>query len=226
MAGKAPARRGQEMTEDIIASSIRFARERMAGLKPSHGWDHVQRVAELAQRIGLAEGADAFIVRCAAILHDIARGSEDNPGGGPCHAELGSRTAYEFLTASGLDVERAERIAHCILTHRFRGGREPKTLEARVVHDADKLDSIGAVGIGRAFLFAGEVGAKLHNGDTDVLKTSAYTEEDTAYREYMVKLRRVKDRLLTPTGRSIAKGRHDFMVRFFERLQEEADGTA
>ena len=213
------------MTEEIIAASIRIARERMSGLKPSHGWDHVQRVAELARRIGLAEGADAFIVRCAAILHDIARESEDGPGG-PCHAELGSKTAYDFLTARGLDAGRAEHIAHCILTHRFRGGREPETLEARVVHDADKLDSIGAVGIGRAFLFAGEVGAYLHNGDADILKTRAYTEEDTAYREYMVKLRHVKERMLTRTGRSLAKRRHDFMVRFFERLQDEAKGEA
>ncbi|NTV81599.1 MAG: phosphohydrolase, partial [Candidatus Aminicenantes bacterium] len=90
--------------------------------------------------------------------------------------------------------------------------------------DADKLDSIGAVGIGRAFLFAGEIGAMLHDEAVDVAKTSPYTREDTAYREYLVKLRRVKDRMTTREGRRIAAGRHRFLTAFFERLHKETDG--
>ncbi len=100
----------------------------------------------------------------------------------------------------------------------------PKSLEAKILFDADKLDSIGAVGIGRAFLFAGEVGAKLHNGHQDLSKTVSYSREDTAYREFQVKLRKIKDRLLTPSGRKLAEGRHRFMVRFFERLDAEVKG--
>jgi uncharacterized protein len=90
--------------------------------------------------------------------------------------------------------------------------------------DADKLDSIGAVGIGRAFLFAGEVGARLHNKDSDISKTKPYTREDTAFREYMVKLRWVRDRMFTKEGKRIAAERHKYMVDFFHRLDKETDG--
>ena len=80
------------------------------------------------------------------------------------------------------------------------------------------------MGIGRAFLFAGEVGAKLHNSDIDVEKTKAYTREDTAYREFVVKLRKIKEKMLTREGKRIAKERHDYMVKFFERLDREVKG--
>lgn len=212
--------------ESIIEKSVAFAREKMKNLKPSHGWDHVQRVVRTAGRIAAAEGADPFIVQVSAILHDIARETQDASHGKQDHASLGSAMAHEFLLASGLDINRARHIADCIATHRYRGKNAPATLEAKVVYDADKLDSVGAVGIGRAFLFAGEVGAKLHNHDTDIHATSAYSEEDTAYREFTMKLKHIKDKMLTEEGRRIARDRHDFMVKFFERLDAEAEGKA
>jgi uncharacterized protein len=98
-------------------------------------------------------------------------------------------------------------------------------LEARTLFDADKLDSIGAIGIGRAFLFAGEVGAKLHNPEMDLHNTQPYTEQDTGYREFKLKLSKIKDRMLTVEGRRLARERHAFMEEFFERLQQEWDGT-
>ena len=115
-------------------------------------------------------------------------------------------------------------VVHCIRTHRFRKRAVPRTLEARILFDADKLDSIGAVGVGRAFLFAGEIGARLHDKDIDVRRTKPYTREDTAYREYLVKLRRLKDRMTTREGKRLAAGRHRFMAAFFTRLNKETDG--
>jgi uncharacterized protein len=117
-----------------------------------------------------------------------------------------------------------EGVIHCIQTHRFRKRVVPISKEAKILFDADKLDSIGAVGIGRAFLFAGEVGARLHNKDINLRKTKPYTKEDTAYREYLIKLRKIKDRIFTKEGKRIARERHRFMVEFFERLNRETDG--
>jgi len=111
-----------------------------------------------------------------------------------------------------------------VRSHRFRGNDEPKTLEAKVLFDADKLDSIGAVGIARAFLFAGEVGAKLHNPDIRVENTLPYSKDDTGYREFKLKLSRIKDRILTTEGRKLAKERHEFMETFFKRFIEEYEG--
>ncbi len=132
--------------------------------------------------------------------------------------------ARQILTRHQFPAGKTEAVAHCIRAHRFRGRHEPKTLEARVLFDADKLDSIGAIGIGRAYLFAGEVGAKLHNPEADPERTRPYTEEDTAYREYRVKLCRIRDRMLTPEGRRLAAERQAFMEEFFRRLNREVAG--
>jgi len=91
-----------------------------------------------------------------------------------------------------------------------------------IVYDADKLDSIGAVGIGRAFHFAGRIGARLHNTAAEAVGAPAYSVEDSAYREYLVKLRHVPERMLTPSGRRLAVDRARFMDEFFHRLNDEA----
>lgn len=212
--------------EGILESAAAFGRERMARLHSSHGWDHVERVALLSEQIAATEPvADRFILRVSVLLHDIARIDEAESGGTICHAERGSALAFEYLGGLGLDRERAGLVRDSILTHRFRNDHVPATIEAKILYDADKLDSIGAVGIGRAFLFSGEVGARLHNPDIDVLLTEAYGKEDTAYREYMVKLRFISGRMLTAEGRRRAESRHRFMEEFFGRLHDEVRGV-
>ncbi len=192
--------------------------------KGSHDWEHTGRVYKLAVHIAKKEKVQAEIVSIAAYLHDIARGIEDKSGGKIDHALEGGKMAFGILISLGLSSDKTAQVCHCIETHRFRGKLRPKSPEAKVLFDADKLDSIGAVGIGRAFLFAGEVGAKLHNKGVDISKTKPYTEEDTAYREYMVKLRHVRSRMLTKEGKRLAKKRHDYMEAFFKRLDMETEG--
>jgi uncharacterized protein len=191
----------------------------------SHDLEHTGRVLRLALHIGKKQKANLEIIRLAAVLHDIARHAEDKSGGVIDHAVCGAKKAAAILKRNGCPDEKIHMVCHCIITHRFRGKLKPKTNEAKCLFDADKLDSIGAVGIGRAFLFAGEVGAKLHNKGVDLSRTKPYTEEDTAYREYMVKLRLVKNRILTAEGRRIAEKRHEYMAEFFKRLNSEVKGS-
>jgi uncharacterized protein len=192
--------------------------------KGSHDWDHLERVYNLCLQIGKKENADIETLKMAAILHDIGREYEDKLNGKICHAEKGAILARKILEKHNLDKERIKKIIHCVESHRFRGHKIPQSKEAKILFDADKLDSIGAVGVGRAFLFAGEIGAKLHNRDVDMEKTEPYTKEDTAYREYLVKLIKVKDKMLTQEGKRIAEERHKFMTNFFNRLNNEIDG--
>ena len=132
--------------------------------------------------------------------------------------------ATEILTKHGLDDAFIQHIAECIRTHRAKSKVIPGSIEAKVVYDADKLDAIGAIGIARTFVFAGEIGARVHNADVDIYKTKSYTKEDTAYREYMLKLRYLKDKLYTDEGRRIALERSKFMDEFFKRLNAEVEG--
>ena len=209
---------------DLIRRVREQAKAFFNDARGSHDWDHTHRVYRLCERIGSAEGADMDVLLSAAYLHDIARGRQDSSNGALCHAEAGARMAASVVADLPMSDARKENILHCIQAHRFRGQSPPRTLEARVLFDADKLDAIGAVGVARAFLFAGEVGARLHNPDIDIEKSKPYSREDTGYREYKVKLCKVKDRMLTRTGRRLAEERHHFMEQFFQRLQDEHEG--
>jgi uncharacterized protein len=201
-----------------------LVQKEMKSSPASHGRDHVKRVYELCLKIGKKEKADLTILSLAALFHDIGRKEEQVSGGKVCHAQVGAEKAGRFFDQLGISDPIKRAVLHCIRSHRFRGKQVPESLEARILFDADKLDSIGAIGIGRAFLFAGEVGAKLHNAHKDLSKTVSYSREDTAYREFQVKLIKIKDRMLTPRGKTMAEGRHRFMIRFFKRLDEEIKG--
>ncbi len=109
--------------------------------------------------------------------------------------------------------------------HRFREDTPPETIEAKVLFDADKIDAIGAVGVARAYLFAGELGARLHNPENNIQNTKSYSKDDTGYREFKIKLCKIKDRVLTSEGYKMAVKRHDFMVNFFQRFLEEYNGN-
>jgi len=217
----------QKMTGSVESLLLRIreqARAHFSQAKGSHDWDHTLRVHRLCRRIGTAEGADLLVTEAAAYLHDIGRGHQDRTNGTLCHAEKGAAMAREMLKAYPLTDNRRENIIHCIAAHRFRRGDTPRTVEASVLFDADKLDAIGAVGVARAFLFAGELGARLHSPEVDVAQAPAYSIDDTGYREYVVKLSRIRDRIITVTGRRLADERHRFMAGFFDRFIEEYEG--
>jgi uncharacterized protein len=139
---------------------LRLVRKEMKTALNSHGWDHVKRVYDCCLKLGKKEKGDLVILRLAALLHDIGRREEHASKGKICHARVGAQKAEMILSQFGVPEETKQEVLHCIRSHRFRGKQCPESLEARILFDADKLDSIGAVGIGRAFLFAGEVGAR------------------------------------------------------------------
>ncbi len=214
-----------ENEKKILQEVRQLAEQMFQNISGSHDWDHTLRVYRLCKRIGVVEKADLFVLKTAALLHDIGRGCQDRTNGEICHAQAGAEMADSMISHMAFSSDQKNNILHCIRSHRFRGGQEPKTIEAKVLFDADKLDAIGAVGVARAYLFAGEVGARLHNPHNDIENTSAYSREDTGYREFKVKLCKIKDRIMTAEGQRIAQARHEFMSVFFERLIEENEGV-
>lgn len=207
-----------------LVQARKMAERLLGGGAGSHDWEHTLRVYRLCRDIGPREGADMVVVLVAALLHDIGRVHQDTSRGAVCHAEQGAKMAARLVAELPLTEAQKANVVHCVRAHRFRKEPAPDTIEAQVLFDADKLDAIGAVGVARAYQFAGELGARFHNPGNDVRHTAAYSREDTGYREYQVKLRHVRDRMLTDAGRRVAEGRHDFMVRFFERFLEEIEG--
>lgn len=204
----------------------------------AHNLDHVERVYRLC--LVLAEGErdlDLEILKLAALLHDIARVREDRDDSGQTdHAVLGAEMAGKILRDLDYPPERATRVAECITTHRFRSGKAPQTKEAQILFDADKLDVIGAIGVARSFMLAGEYGEKLysdepladyvaHNlGGGKPLGRVKQVREHTSNLEYELKLKHIPERLYTSKARQIAADRVAFMDRFFERLKLEITG--
>ena len=199
------------------------ARRYYEGADAIHDFDHVQRVLALAERLAQEENADLEIVRTATLLHDVARGQGDRMASD--HAHAGAEFARELL--AGHPAEKVEAVAHAIAAHRFRTGPDPQTLEAQVLHDADKLDAIGAIGVARAFAYGGYEGQRLWAEVLPGYRESRDTRhEHTPVHEFHIKLSRIKDRLLTPSARKLAEERHAFMVAFFEQLDREVRGLA
>lgn len=188
----------------------------------SHDLDHTMRVHDMCLYIGKKEWADLEILEISSLLHDIWRPKQHETKGKVCHAEYWAILAKEMLEKFWLEKEKTDHVVHCVSTHRFRKWGTPETLEAKILFDADKLDSIGAVWIWRAFMYANEVWARLHNDEnTNIEKTEEHGPEDTAFREYMFKLIKVKDKLFTETAKKIAKEKQETMIKFFDSLKKE-----
>jgi len=205
---------------------------------PVHGFDHVLRVLELAERLGRGLGADLEVLRAAALLHDAAGAApapaaaaaaeQTEQAGGRATHELDSADfARSVLQAEGWPAERIEAVTHCIRAHRFRGAEGPSTLEAQVLFDADKLDVLGAFGVARTLGYALQAGQSFFaEPSARFLETGALEpgEPHSAYHEYLFKLRHVSGRLHTEPARRLAERRHAVMKAFFEQLAAEAHG--
>ena len=197
----------------------------------AHNLDHVMRVYNLCLMISKYEENVDLEILIPAVLHDIARVEESEDKTGKIdHAVLGSEIAENILIKLEYDREKIEKIKHCIITHRFRTGNEPRTLEAKILFDSDKLDAIGAIGIARTFMLSGQCGQRLELNNS----INEYLNDNTAENgrikdmskhnpiiEYEVKLKNIPDKLYTKKAKEIGEDRIEFMEQYFNRLKSE-----
>ena len=193
---------------------------------PVHGFDHILRVYHLAERLAQEEGADLEVVRAAALLHDAeGNATADASFDRLDHHHSSASFARKTLLAEGWSEARIAAVEHCIRAHRFRDRSEqPLTLEAQVLYDADKLDAIGATGVARAIAYAAAHRQPFYSQPSSrflELGELEPGEGHSAYHEYLFKLSKIKDGLYTQAGRTLAQGRHTYMVSFFKRLEKE-----
>ena len=113
-----------------------------------HDQQHIYRVLFHALEINRQEGGDRDVVIAACLLHDIAR-EDQRMNGTIDHAQLGAERALAWLHENGFDTDFAKRVADCIRCHRYRGDNVPRTTEAKILYDADKIDAAGLIGIAR-----------------------------------------------------------------------------
>ncbi len=192
----------------------------------SHNSSHIFRVENLAKRMAKEEGADLEIIEAAALLFDIARGLEDK-GLIEDHASEGVKIAKKVLTEIGFPKEKIAAVCHAIYVHRRSKNRRPRTLEAKILRDADYLDAMGAVDISR--VFASVLQSKKY-------KKPIYRDEKcekcpdpnySAIHFFVYKLQHPKHQprnFYTKLGKKLAKGRFKFMKEFVDRFVDEWHG--
>jgi uncharacterized protein len=194
---------------------------------PVHGFDHVERVVRMAERLAREVGADQEIVRAAALVHDAAGAHPEAGEARHDHEQDSAAVARRVLTDEGWPEERIRAVEHCIRAHRFRGKERPQTLEAQVLFDADKLDVMGAFGAARTIGYALQAGTPIYATPSRAFLDRGERESGephSAYHEYLFKLRRVRDRLYTEPARQIGERRHHVLCAFFDQLAAEAEG--
>jgi uncharacterized protein len=187
----------------------------------AHGWEHVYRVYHLALHIAEHEHADGFIVGMAALLHDLGRTIRDlsQP-----HAERSAALATELLARYHLPQDTEQAILHAILAHNYRRGITPATLEARVLYDADRLDSLGASGLMRwAMTMRSRRWSewKSYHPDDPFAIDRVPDEQHYLLDRFFTKLLTIPEFMTTATGRAMAQRRMPFLHLFLQELQQE-----
>jgi len=212
--------------EEIIRKTAEYVRATLEGEASGHDWWHAYRVWKVAQTIGKQEGADLFVVELAALLHDIADWKFHDGD-----ETVGPQKARTWLTSLHVQKDIIDHVCEIIETVSFKGAgvaTPMRTLEGKVVQDADRLDAIGAIGIGRCFAFGGSKGRLMYDPQQKVLlheSAESYKKNDsTSLNHFYEKLFLVKDRINTKTARDIAQQRHEYMKVFVKRFLDEWNG--
>lgn len=186
----------------------------------AHDFGHVRRVVALALQIGCAEDGDAQTYVPAAWLHDLVNLPKDHPQRSFA-SRLSAEKASGFLQGAGYDPDRVEAIAHAIAAHSFSAGIPPRTLEAKIVQDADRLESLGAIGIARTFAVSGALGRALFHPHDPLARMRSPDDIAFGLDHFEIKLFRIAETMQTETGRAIAAQRVAFMRDFREQMAAE-----
>lgn len=224
-----------KLESEKMEKIIEYAKQNLSNDFPSHDFSHTERVVKLSSHLALSEpSADKEVIEIAAWLHDIGRNEEDKSKASNKekkfdHAEIGANKAEIFLKNLEYSQIKTDAVIHAIKTHRYRKkdpNSTPNTIEAKILYDADKLDSIGAIGVARAYSYAGEQKYKLYSDfnpdkEEDYKGMKKDPKKHTPVIEYQVKLKFVKDTIFTKRAKEIAEKRHIFISTYFKELENE-----
>ena len=188
----------------------------------AHDKEHIYRVLYLAFDIAKHEtNVDMDILIASCLLHDIGR-EEQFRNQNLCHAKIGGEKAYAYLIENGWSLPKAEHIKSCIISHRFRSDNPPKTIEAKILFDSDKLDVTGTLGIARTLLYKGQVSEPLYSIDeSNNILDGTNDENPSFFQEYKYKLEKLYDKFYTHRGNQIAKERQESAMIFYNSMLKE-----
>ena len=215
------------MNTVLIDCTVNFVKEKLHGAEAGHDWFHIERVWKLSKKIAETENCNLEVVELSALLHDIA---DPKFHGGD--ETLALKISREFLEREKASAEIIEQVLFIIKNISFKNrGEIPETIpvELKIVQDADRLDAIGAIGIGRAFAYGGFMKREMHNPDVSHEIHNTFEEykskSGSTINHFYEKLLLLKDKMNTKTGREKAMERHEFMESFLVEFYSEWEGS-
>lgn len=191
----------------------------------AHDLSHLHRVWQTAQQLLAASpAADALVVLAACYLHDLVNLAKDHP-----ERHLASQQAADLacrqLAALDFPADKLAAVGHAIAAHSFSAGIAPRTLEAKIVQDADRLDALGAVGLARLFYTAGRLNSALAHPDDPLGDGRPLDDKAYALDHIAVKLATLPATMQTAAGRRLGEQRlhwlEDFRATFVGEWQAE-----
>lgn len=218
------------MNKKVVSEVEAFLQKQMSGDISGHDWLHVDRVRRTALRIAANEPkADKVLVELGALLHDSA----DHKLHGDDEAATLSKLRKK-LRRIGLDDTTCDAVLHIVDNTSYSKGlgkeNPMKSLEGRIVQDADRLDAMGAIGIARAFTYGGFKGDRPLYAPVRKVKTFKTTElyrkgkAASTIHHFYEKPLLLKDNMNTKTGKRLAQRRHTFLEQYLKEFHDEVDG--
>lgn len=187
----------------------------------SHAFDHVERVYNLALRLAEKNNIDLDVLKAAVLLHDIARVKEDN-NEVECHAEEGAEMAKSILKEMNFPEDKIELVSYAIRVHRHSKGMKAETKEAEILQDADRLDALGAITVGRMFSTGGELNRPLYDPSIPLEGKSVNSSTIHGFYRKIFKIK--PEEFNTEEAKKIAKERYKFVEEFVDRFLKEWNG--
>jgi uncharacterized protein len=212
---------------DIATKVKEFLENESSG----HDFYHAERVFNNAIYLQEHEGGDLFVIGAAALIHDVCRPWEKKTG--KSHfGEEALKIIEDILHQVNINENKIQQILEVIKLHDIYDWTEKmkdKSVELQIVQDADNLDAIGAIGIGRTFAFGGAHNLQMYCPGENLNFTKDFVE-DTKYQtstigHFYEKLLRLKDNMNTETGKKIAQIRHQVMEDFLKQFFDEWNGN-
>jgi uncharacterized protein len=200
---------------------------RSASNDGSHDIGHCRRVWRVARQIagGLDEPVDLFVLIAAAYLHDIVSLEKNDPR----RMEASRMAAAEArIILSGLDFPRdkLDAVAHVIEAHSYSAKIAPLTVEAKILADADRMETLGAIGIARIFYVGGRIGTKLFDEDDPLAQSRPLDDLRFSLDHFYTKILTLAGTMNTVPGRALAEERTRFIRQFLSVMLSEVRSGA
>lgn len=219
------------MTETTVLAAVRqFSQSKMGDDETGHGFDHIQRVVGLADRISQSyPDADHLETLTAAYLHDVIDEKLVDD------TAAASEEVRHFLTDQGFTSAQIEAIFLIMDNMSYHktldGTAKPLPLEGQIVQDADRLDAIGAIGISRAIYFGGHFGEKIYDPAVKPRTEMTHAEyrnldNETIINHFYEKLLTLKDLMNTTAAKQLAEHRQQVMLDFLAEYKAEWNAEA